>query len=366
MKISCPNSRLPVPGVRLTIVALAWIALAASPTSAAVTLRGIVAEDGPRSGWFERYTEARQGPEQIDKVSQTFKVGEGASLDVSHLSGDIRVTGTSGSEIKVEATKRARSRDAAEAKRQLDQLRIDINNFNGRVEVRTIYPRRSSNGNGWSVIVDYVIAVPVNATVSLKSISGDISVTNVQGEVSAQTVSGDVNLSETPNAVIAKTISGDVTARDVGSTTTLVRGTVSGTVLGTGLRVRALEAGSVSGDVRLIASQIERLEAKSVSGNIEFDAPLARSGRYEFLSHSGNVRILLSGNTGFELDADTFSVSVRSDVPVTLQSAGRPDQHRTGDRRGSGSNRAIRGSYGDASAFLSIRSHSGSVVIAKK
>ncbi len=36
-------------------------------------------------------------------------------------------------------------------------------------------------------------------------------------------------------------------------------------------------------------------EAKSVSGNIEFDAPLTKGGRYEFTSHSGNVRIMLLG-----------------------------------------------------------------------
>ena len=67
----------------------------------------------------------------------------------------------------------------------------------------------------------------------------------------------------------------------------------------------------------------------------------------------------MSGGTGFELDADTFSGSVRTDVPVTLRTAG-TDQNRRG------SSRAIRGSYGDASAYLSVRSHSGSVVITKK
>jgi DUF4097 and DUF4098 domain-containing protein YvlB len=131
-------------------------------------------------------------------------------------------------------------------------------------------------------------------------------------------------------------------------------------VIGTGLKVRSLDAGSVSGDVRLTGSQIERVEASSVSGNIEFDAPLVKGGRYEFTSHSGNVRILLSGNTGFELDADTFSGSVRSDVPVTLRTLGRTERERRG------STRAIRGTFGDASAILSVRSHSGSVVITKK
>lgn len=332
----------------------------AAPARAAVTLRGLIYDDNPRGPWLERYTEARQGPEQVDKVTQSIKVGAGAVLDLSHLAGDVRVTG-GGSEIRIEATKRVRHRDAGEAKRLLDLLRVDINTFNNRVEVRTIYPRRTgTRGNSMSASVDYVINVPVTAAVTLKSVSGNIFVSNVRGEVRAEAVSGDVNIGGTPNVAVAKTVSGDVLARDIGTETALVLSTVSGTVIGTGLKLRTLEAGSVSGDVRLTGSHIERLEARSVSGNIEFDAPLARGGRYEFTSHSGNVRILLSGNTGFELDADTFSGSVRSDVPVTLRSVGGTERERRG------STRAIRGTYGDASAILSVRSHSGSVVITKK
>ncbi len=345
------------------MVALAFLA-GAAPASAAVTLRGIVGGRRPA----RRVVRAlqRDAPGRRSRSTRSRRPSRSATARrsiSSHLAGDIRVTGGGGSEIKVEATKRVRHRDPEQAKRLLQDLRIDMNNFNGRVEVRTIYPRRGSYGNNISASVDYVISVPAGASVALKSISGDISVTSVKGEVRAETVSGDVNVSGTPNVSVAKTISGDVTARDIGTQTTLVLSTVSGTVIGTGLRVRALEAGSVSGDVRLIGSEVERLEAKSVSGNIEFEAPLSKGGRYEFTSHSGNVRIMLSGNTGFELDADTFSGSVRSDVPVTLRAIGRNDQAPR-DRRGS--NRAIRGSYGDASAFLSVRSHSGSVVISKK
>ncbi|HYE86411.1 MAG TPA: DUF4097 family beta strand repeat-containing protein, partial [Vicinamibacterales bacterium] len=253
----------------------------AAPAAAAVTVRVIVPEEGPRNVWLERYTEARQGPEQIEKVSQTIKVGDGAALDLSHLSGDIRVTVGGNNEIRIDATKRVRHRDATQAKRVLEALRVDINNFNNRVEVRTLYPRRGMFGNNVSASVDYVINVPASASVALKSISGSVSVTNVKGEVRAETVSGDVNITGTPNVALAKTISGDVTARDIGTQTTLVLSTVSGSVVGTGLRVRALEASSVSGNVRLIGSEVERLEAKSLSGLIEFDAPLTRGGRYE-------------------------------------------------------------------------------------
>jgi DUF4097 and DUF4098 domain-containing protein YvlB len=339
----------------------AALAAPAAPAGAAVTLRGLALDDHPRSAWFNRYIEQRQGPEQVEKFTRSVKAGDGAVLDLSHLAGDVRVTGGGGSEIKIDATKRVRHRDADEARRLLDALRIDVNSINNRVEVRTIYPRRTSTrGNSISASVDYVIEVPAAVAVSLKSVSGDLTVSNVRGEVRIEAVSGDVSITNTPNVAMAKTVSGDVMARDIGTQTALVLGTVSGTVIGTGLKVRSLEAGSVSGDVRLTGSQIERLEARSVSGNIDFDAPLAKGGRYEFTSHSGNVRVVLSGNTGFELDADTFSGSVRSDVPVTLRSVGRTDRERRG------STRAIRGTYGDASAVLSVRSHSGSVVITKK
>ena len=69
--------------------------------------------------------------------------------------------------------------------------------------------------------------------------------------------------------------------------------------------------------------QVERLTAKTVSGDIDFDGSLARGGRYEFNAHSGDVRLVLANVTGFELDASTFSGSIRSDFPVTLRSTAR-------------------------------------------
>ena len=343
------------------VVALTLLA-GTAPASAAVTLRGIVPEDGPRSGWFERYQDSRQGPETTDHVLQTFKVGADGALDLTGIAGDVRVTGGAGNEIRIEATKRVRHRSADQAKQLLNAVRVEMVNLNGRVEVRTVYPRRGSYGErGISARVDYVIAVPVGVTVALKSISGNVLVSGVRGEVRAETVSGDVSVDSTPNLSMARTVSGDVIARDIGGPATLVLSTVSGSVIASGLKVRALEASSVSGDVKLSGTQVERVEAKSVSGNIDFDAPLVKAGRYEFISHSGNVRIVISGGAGFELDADTFSGSVRAEVPVTLRTMGREDR-----RRGSGRDRAIRGSYGDASAILSVRSHSGSVVITKK
>jgi DUF4097 and DUF4098 domain-containing protein YvlB len=344
---------------RSTLILFAALA-AAVPARAAVT-RSAGSEDNPRAGWLDRYQESRQGPEQTERFAETYKVPADGSLDVSQVSGDVRITVGRANEIRVEAIKRVRFRDTDEAKRMLSQLRVDVNQAGGRVEVRTVYPRTTSRN--FSASVDYTITVPPTVSVSLKTISGDVSVNGVHGEVRAETVSGNVEVIATPNLVLAKAVSGDVHARDIGAPVSLTLGTVSGTVTATALKVRALDAGTISGNLQLSNLQVERLTAKTVSGDIDFDGGLARGGRYEFNAHSGGIRLALANTPGFELDASTFSGSIRSDFPVTLRSTARDDDPR--NRRGMG-NRAIRGTFGDASAILAIRSFSGTVVITKK
>jgi DUF4097 and DUF4098 domain-containing protein YvlB len=325
---------------------------------ASVTLFGgtlvAAADEKPRAAWLERYQESRQGPEQTERFSQTYKVTGEGMLDLQNIAGDVRVTAARGNEIRIDATKRVRSRDDSQTRRLLSELRIDVSHVGNRVEVRTIYPR--TQGRNTSASVDYVITVPASAIVNVKTISGDVSVADVKGEVRAETVSGSVDASATPNLASAKTISGDVRAR------ALTLGTVSGSVIGSSLEARAIEAGTVSGTVQLTNVRAERVQAKAVSGDIEFDARLTKGGRYEFNSHSGHVRVMLTQPSGFELDASSFSGSIRTDFPVTLRSTtGANDDRRRGNR-----NTSIRGTFGDGSALLSVRSFSGNVVITRK
>ena len=55
---------------------------------------------------------------------------------------------------------------------------------------------------------------------------------------------------------------------------------------------------------------------KAVNGNIDYAGDLAKNGRYQFTSHSGDIRLVLSGATGFELQANSFSGTVRSDFAI--------------------------------------------------
>jgi len=101
----------------------------------------------------------------------------------------------------------------------------------------------------------------------------------------------------------------------------LTAASVSGSVRVKGLKGHSLNLGTVSGDLTLSNVACDRLGARSVSGNVEYTGTLTKNGRYDLNSHSGTVRLALDGTTGFELNASSFSGSIRSELPLTTVTA---------------------------------------------
>ena len=93
----------------------------------------------------------------------------------------------------------------------------------------------------------------------------------------------------------------------------------------------------------------------------EYTGTVAKGARYEINSHSGSVRLHLSNPAGFELTANSFSGTIRSEFPVTLG----PTSSRN-DRGRPGPGRSTHAVFGDGSATLTIRTFSGDIVIAKR
>lgn len=300
-----------------------------------------------------RRQDARRGPEYTDRVSKTLRLGKNGTVDLANLSGDIVVTGGNGNDVRVEAVKRVRHPNESEARALLQSIEVRIEERNGNVEVRTDYPRRN-----WSGGVDYTVTVPREANVVLRSISGDIRVSNVTGELRAETTSGDLVATAVRRVRQAKSISGDVEIVDSDGDEVTAE-TISGTLITRNVKARTVDLHSVSGDLRLTDVESERTFVRSVSGEVEFSGRLSRQGRYEFQSHSGDVRVAPLGS-GFSLEASTFSGDLRSDYPLTMQG----NQSNAFPNRRNG--RGIRGSFGDGGPALTVQSFSGNITIVKR
>ena len=304
-----------------------------------------------------------RGPEQTERFSRKVKIGRDGRVSVQNISGDITVGVGSGDEVSIEAVKRTRG-----DQRELAEVRILVDERAGRVDVRTeYYTDRGFRNNNSRVSVDYTLTVPNGASVDLKSISGNVKVTGLRGGVRAETVSGNVTTTDTPKVEMAKTISGDVTLAGITTDGDLSVGSVSGSVHARNVKAHGLEFGSVSGDVVVADVTCDRLNAKSVSGGFEYSGAISKGGIYDVNVHSGSVRFMLTNPPGFELTASTFSGSIRSDLPLTIggDRSSSSSSSRNSRQRGV-SNRSVRGTYGDGSATLTLRTFSGDIVISKR
>jgi len=314
-----------------------------------------------------RRADRRGGEEATEPFNRTARLGRPGTLDLENIAGNIVITGGGGDTVRIDAVKRVRGRDAAEARARLADLVIEVTERADRVEVRTEYPaRRDFYGE-----VEFTVAVPSRAAVTVRTVSGDVRVTNVDGELRMQSVSGELVASDVKGLTRIRSVSGNVqVTKAEGADVT--GGSLSGDVVLNGLKSKGIELQTVSGDLRLTDLEVDRATLRSVSGDIEYRGRFARNGRYELQSHSGDLRVV-PRDAGFELDAGTFSGDVRSDFELKLQGTANQPAPQTGPQRGRagrqlrgrGIGQRIRGQSDGGGAMLSLQSFSGDIVVAR-
>ena len=316
----------------------------------------------------ERNNQSRRDDreEQTEKISRTLKIGGNGELDLSTVAGDITVTRGGGNVAQLEVIKVARGRTVEEARQMLSAVTVDVAERGSRAEVSTRYPDRDQANRqrrSINVTVQYTLTAPENTTITANSISGSIRITDIKGDVNAESISGDVIITNGARVMTAKSTSGNVEITNLESQIGIEAGTVSGNLVVRQARVPRVELTTVSGNLVVENLDCGRVDVTTVTGNIDFTSALARNGRYELSSHSGVIRFVPTGNTGFSLDADSFSGDIRSEVTLKDQKQGGADYRRRGP---GGRTRSLSGTFGDGGAMLEISTFSGSVVIGKK
>lgn len=168
------------------------------------------------------------------KLSKRYPVAKNVRIELRNVSGTIVVESWNKDEIRLSAT--IESKKAHVVPRQSDQsLVVDVMSDN--------------RGMGGDVgDINFKLQVPVNSSVDLETVRGNIYVSNIS--------SG------------------------------LVRAHVSS-----------------EGDIELTNIAASHVIAQNVIGNIFFDGEFSRGGTYEFKSNKGDITIRIPGNSDFRLVA---------------------------------------------------------------
>lgn len=282
-----------------------------------------------------------------ETFQRTVELGPRRTFELSNMVGEIRVTGGEGNTVRIVAVKKVQDPNREAARALLQNVMIRVSERGGGVEVLTEQPA----GRTAPILVDYEITLPAEASVQLRSFGGGTRVSNVKGEVRAEAYAGNITLTSVGRVSQAKAYVGGVFITGAEGDY-VTADTLGGPIQFRNVRARTVELRTVSGAITASDVDCERCTMSSTIGDIELSGPLSRNARYTVNSNSGNIRLLTDGSVGFDIEAISGSALK---MEYTLKPSGAPSVPARGT--------ILRGSYGDGSAIITLRSFTGNVSV---
>jgi len=183
----------------------------------------------------------------------TFEVNADARISLENINGDIRITGGTGDNVHLVATKKAGKQEF------LDELKIVVDADRDYVRIETRHPKGEGGWFNWgsdsSGSVSYVLEVPASINLdTISTVNGEVEITSVFGQVKAETVNGSLEAVGLEGDVNFDTVNGSIR--------------VEFNHMGAGQRVTA---DAVNGKIIVVlpADASARIEAETVNGSID-------------------------------------------------------------------------------------------------
>jgi DUF4097 and DUF4098 domain-containing protein YvlB len=159
------------------------------------------------------------------------------------------------------------------------------------------------------------VTVPRGVRVVARTNNGDITVKDTWGDVDAESSAGNV-LVVGARDVEATNLSGDLEVRQTSGAVTLSSNNGDCAVLES---KGSVEASSVTGDVMVRKSWAKIVRLSTTNGTITFESEIVPEGRYEFITHDGQVLLALPKAASAQIGITTWSGAVESEFPITLR-----------------------------------------------
>jgi len=186
----------------------------------------------------------------------------GQTLTIAGMNGAVCVRGVAGGEVRLAAVKRGN-------RWQLNGVRVAVEQTEGGLKVRTVYPRSARMGWRNNVEVNFTIEIPAGVRLVARLGNGGINVKSVDGGAELFTANGIVSIYDS-GWVSAEAINGYIHAS--------IREPNWG---------RPLSFRTANGSIRveLPSSASARIRAQTGNGFVSASFPLAiEQKRYNFLS----------------------------------------------------------------------------------
>lgn len=282
-------------------------------------------------------------------VEKSFTVQPGGTLTVETQGGDVRILTSNEATVKVTAKQKIKASSESEADELLKKLTLNIEQGPEGVSALAKYekPMGGFHFGSWPPVqVDFIVTVPANYNVSLKTSGGDIKIADLNGKVHARTSGGDVSLGKITGEIDAGTSGGDVSLAEGGAT---VRLSTSGGNIRVDRAVGATDLDTSGGDI-VIKSVENTLHASTSGGDVTAGIAGALKGECRLGTSGGRVRVTVDKGTAFDLDASTSGGDVdATGLTITIEKRRALRSKLAGKVNGGGPLLKLRSSGGDIS-----------------
>ena len=280
------------------------------------------------------------------EVVKSFQVLPGVHLRVITSGGDIHVTPSKDSVVRIVAKEHIRAGSEADADELLKKLDLKIENDGNDILASASY--ESSIGfhfGSWPPVqVDFEVSVPADASANLKTSGGNVVVGDLSGSLKAHTSGGNVRLGVIGGEIDASTSGGNVDLTEG-------RGSVHLSTSGGNVSVERIVGTAVlktsGGDIK-IDSVAGTLDAETSGGDVKAGFLGALKGDCSLSTSGGEVRALVGKDAAFHLDAATSGGDVEAaGFTITIDSGGMGKSNLSGDVNGGGPRLRLRSSGGN-------------------
>jgi DUF4097 and DUF4098 domain-containing protein YvlB len=251
-----------------------------------------------------------------------FRVHRRASVSVANQFGPISVKPSSGKQVLVTAVLHS------------DKVEIDHTHSGNRVSITSHLLPGADAETGR---VDYQIAVPADANVTLLSSTGPLRAERLHGDV------------------ILEGNTADVEVRDLSGGHVHIR-TLDGPVTLTNVSDGHVEITSVGGTVALNSVNGPLVHVNSTSGRIIYDGDFGSGGEYSLMTHTGDIEATAPSYASIDVMASSTHGKVENDFLL------QPTHSSFAAKAGS----AFAGTMGKAASSVRLLSFSGKIHLKKR
>jgi DUF4097 and DUF4098 domain-containing protein YvlB len=213
-----------------------------------------------------------------EKKEFTYTVGPQAVISISNNYGPITVKPSRNRQVVVTTVSYS------------DAVSFENEQYGNRIKLQSVSTR---HGNG---LADYIVRVPADAVVSLRSSDGSLRARGLRGDVILQADTATVEVSDISDAHLhVRTLSGPINLTDI--------------------RNSHLDVQSVSGDVNIHNVTGSFAEVHSGRGRIKYEGDPGPAGEYQFTSHSGDLEVSIPTSASVEIKSHSRNGESNEELP---------------------------------------------------